>query len=383
MEISADVNPQELWRALFDPARSRDALRELKKQAHAENSEAQWHLANWLSYSSTKGFQHPSKVSAAWLLRAADHGYLPAMVDAGHYLETTKGPDADPARAETLYRSAARRGSALAAWALGLNAEANFGPQANSERAYRWFHRAAELDSALGWKPGEYALAGIVEGREAAEGLKLLESAAHTGRSAEAEFYMGLAEYLGLRGNVDPHSAKDWFKRSASNALSYSTELGERCAHALLGRLLAFSQRTRTEGIQHLEIAASVGLPLAQVELALASLILGETWTKCSKLLRKAVQSYSKSWRQPGTIWLGVEFLTLERIELASDLLGQSGRAKEVSEFHRFAQGFNAKPSMQGARRGQKRLSAHSASPRGAQTRGASPKRAAHATRKH
>jgi TPR repeat protein len=247
------------------------------------------------------------------------------MVEAATYLEAhpARGTRTEVSR---LYRSAARLGSAEAAWNLGLNAEAAFdAKRANLAVAFSWFMRAATLEPAhgYGWKAGEYALAGLVSRRRARDGLRALVRAAGTGNSAEAEFYMGLRSYLGYGGVVDIPSAMRWFRRSASNRMATSTDLGERCAHALLGRLLAFTPSTRREGLHHLSVAADAGLPIAKIDLALASLATGRSLRASMTLLRRGVRDYGGRWRNAGTPWLGVERLSQMRVWLALDLLGR------------------------------------------------------------
>lgn len=332
------TNHRDAWAALFDPQRVKSALAELRHRANEDDPEAQWLLANWMSYSPKTGYRRPGTRAASWLIRSSEHGYVPAMVEAAHYFETTSGPNRDVARAERLYRGAAKQGSANAAWALGLNAEGSFQDGARLRAAYAWFRRAASLQPEFGWKNGEYVLAGIVGEGRAAEGMRFLKVAAQNGKSAEAEFYLGLRSYLGIGCPVDLSDAMKWLGRAASNPLATSTDCGERCAHALLGRQLAFSRRTRREGIQHLEFAANAGLPLAQVDLALALITLGRSWSSCAKMLRTAVRRYQGPWRQPGSVWLGIERLTSERMQLATGLLGLP--ALQASSFERVTEKF-------------------------------------------
>jgi TPR repeat protein len=240
------------------------------------------------------------------------------MVEAGQYLERRDG-EQGPA-ASRWYKRAAEKGSAEAAWALGINAEKGFGRSADWASAYKWFRRAAEISAPYGWKPGEYALAGIVSGVQAKEGLGLLRKAAQA-KSAEAEFYMGLRAMCGIGCAIDTQLSRVWFERSAANPMAVSSDDGERCAHALLGRQLAFGARTRRAGIRHLEIAAATGLPLAKIDLALALLPRTRQWAPIARLLREGVGSYKGPWRRPGGVWLGIEPLTRARVVLACELL--------------------------------------------------------------
>jgi hypothetical protein len=276
-----------------------------------------------MSYNPKRGYEPLKAGAAKWLLRSAEQGFLPAMVEAAHHLETTSHRRTDRLRAQRFYLAAARRGDANAAWALGVNAEAGFQRGARLKEAFSWFELAAKNQAGFGWKLGEYALAGIVTGHQARKALNYLKRAARNGESAEAEFYIGLRAYLGIGYAVDLREGMRWFARAASNPLGSSNECGEPCAHALLGRLLAFSAKTSRSGIHHLEIAANSGLPLADVDLALAFLVAGHQWAACAKLLRRAIQRYQGQWRRPGSVWLGIEGLTSQRIRLAIELLGQ------------------------------------------------------------
>jgi TPR repeat protein len=314
------VAHERIWAALFEPAARRGALAELRRLAHGDDAEAQWLLASWLSYSPKSGYTRARGASARWLMRSAAHGFLPAMVEAALHLEGT-GSRGARVRARSLYLGAARKGSAPAAWALGLNFEAS-ATKGRRSSAFKWFRRAALIEPEFGWKAGEHALLGLVHGRNAAEGQVLLRKAAHSGRSSEAEFYLGLRSYLGIGRTVNRRDAMAWLSRSAANPTATSTERGERCAHALLGRLLAFTPSTRRRGLQHLEIAANSGLPLAHVDLALALLASGGKWSACAAHLRSAIRAYGSQWRDAGGPWRGIERLTEERISLAHDLLG-------------------------------------------------------------
>jgi TPR repeat protein len=316
---------QQLWEHLFTVSHTEAARVELTRRARDNDPEAQWTLSNWLNWRPGRGYGPHTKQSAGWLLRSATQGFVPAMVEAAAYLEAHQARNART-EASRLYRAAARRGSTEAAWNLGLNAEAGFDrKRANLAAAFSWFMRAAVLEPERGngWKVGEYALAGLVSRRRTSEALRALVRAADTGNSAEAEFYMGLRAYLGCGVVVDIPSAMRWFRRSASNRMATSTDLGERCAHALLGRLLAFTPRTRREGLHHLTVAADAGLPIAKIDLALAFLTIGRSSRDSMTLLRRGVRDYGGHWRNPGTPWLGVERLSQERVRLALELLGR------------------------------------------------------------
>jgi TPR repeat protein len=338
----ANATNHELWERLFDVSQTVAARSELTTRAKNNDPEAQWTLSNWLSWRPGRGYGPHTRHSVAWLFRSAMRGFVPAMVEAATYLEAHPTRGGALVRANRLYRAAARRGSADSAWNLGLNAEAAFdSKRANLAVAFSWFMRAAALEPERGngWKAGEYALAGLVPRRRARVGLRALERAADTGQSAEAEFYMGLRAYLGCDCAVDIPSAMRWFRRSASNRMATSTDHGERCAHALLGRLLAFSPTTRRQGLHHLTVAADAGLPIARVDLALASLTMGRPSKANLTQLRRAVRDYGGNWRNPGTPWLGIERLSHERVRLALDLLGRP-RARVSSPYAHVTHGF-------------------------------------------
>jgi TPR repeat protein len=335
---------QELWEQLFDAAQVASARAELTRRARGNDPEAQWMLSNWLNWRPKRGYGPHTARSAKWLFRSAARDFLPAMVEAAAYLEAHPARRGALARADRLYRAAARRGSADAAWNLGLNAESSFDAgQVGLAAAFSWFMRAATLspERGGGWKAGEYALAGLVSRRRLQGGLRALTRAAELGHSAEAEFYMGLRAWLGCGSSVDIPTAVRWFRRSASNPMATSTDLGERCAHALLGRLLAFTPGTRSQGLHHLTVAADAGLPIAQVDLALALLTTGRSWAASRTMLRRAVRAYSGHWRHPGTPWLGIERVTHERIRLALDLLGRP-RECISSPYEHLTRGFGA-----------------------------------------
>jgi TPR repeat protein len=229
-------------------------------RARSGDPEAQWTLANWLTWRHDRGYGPHTARSVEWLLRSAEHGFVPAMVKAAVYLEAHRTRRGAFAEADRLNRAAARRGSAEAAWNLGLNAEASFDvKRANLAAAFSWYMRAATLSSGRdgGWKAGEYALAGLVPRRRARDGLRALTRAAERGGSAEAEFYMGLRSWLGCGCPIDIPAALRWLRRSAVNRMAISSDRGERCAHAVLGRLLAFTPGTRRQGLQHLVLYSS------------------------------------------------------------------------------------------------------------------------------
>jgi TPR repeat protein len=343
----ANVTNQELWERLFDASQTAAARWELTARAKNHDPEAQWTLSNWLSWRPGRGYGPHTKPSASWLFQSAAQGFVPAMVEAAAYLEAHPTRAGARAEANRLYRAAARRGSPEAAWNLGLNAEAAFDvKRANLAAAFSWFMRAAVLEPerGYGWKAGEYALAGLVWPRRARDGVRVLARAAETGPSAEAEFYMGLRAYLGCGCAVDIPCAMRWLRRAASNRMATSTDLGERCAHALLGRLLAFTPRTRRQGLRHLAVAAEAGLPIAKIDLALASLTTGRSPRADMVRLQRAVRDYDGDWRVPGTPWLGIERLTHERVRLALALLGRP-RARTSSPYAHVTRGFATRGS--------------------------------------
>jgi hypothetical protein len=126
--------------------------------------------------------------------------------------------------------------------------------------------------------------------------------------------------------------------------MATSTDRGERCAHALLGRDLAFAPRTRRQGLHHLTVAAEAGLPIAQIDLSLVSMTMGRSPKANLTRLRRAVHDYGGNWRNPGTPWLGIERLTHERVRLALDLLGRR-RAGVSSPYAHVTRGFAARGS--------------------------------------
>jgi TPR repeat protein len=315
------LDSHEIWKSLFLPAEADVALLELRRRARAQDPEAQWLLANWMSLGPT-GYGVHTRQSATWLLRAARNGFGPAFVEAGAYLTSRPHSASAAALARRYYLRAHARGDAFGAWALALDAEAQFDRRtARVRAAYEWFCRAADRLPSLGWKPGEYVVAGLAPRQASAKGLRLLALAARCG-SAEAEFYLGLRSYLGCGCRVDRERAARWFERSASNRNATSTDSGEAAAHAMLGRQLAFSGKTRRQGLRHLAAAAEAGLPMAHADHALAELAAGQAWSRCRKRLARSVELYAGPWRRPGGVWIGIERLTLSRIRLAAELIG-------------------------------------------------------------
>lgn len=330
------INNRKLWKLLFKPEHSESVRAELTRRAKDGDPEAQWFLASWMTYSKGEGYRPASRQAARLFLSAAELGFVPAMLETAQYLERRHGAQTEPA--ERWYRKAAQKGSAEAAWALGINAERGFANDADLMGAYRWFRQAAEHVAVNGWKPGEYALAGIVRGAKAVEGLRLLRKAAQA-KSPEAQFYMGLRSLLGVGEKVNAEAARECFTRSAANRMATTSELGERCAHALLGRQLAFEPKTARLGIRHLERAAGAGLPLAHLDLALALLSRTKRWAPSARILREGVRLYQGTWRQPGSVWLGIERLTRLRMVLACGLLGIQ-RPSDDNHLRRLTLGF-------------------------------------------
>jgi len=117
-------------------------------QARAEMGEGRAQVLLGLAYEMGSADLMPQASRAlSWFLKAADQGVTWAAIwAADFYLNGVPGVEQDPARALTLYRSAAERGDPRAAFFVGQMYFYGDGVTADHREAAAWYKRAATSD---------------------------------------------------------------------------------------------------------------------------------------------------------------------------------------------------------------------------------------------
>lgn len=169
-DVSTQTN-EELWGALFDSRQRALALGCLHTRAQSGDASAQWVYAQWLSWDSKRGYRAMRGRARTWLERAAGGGHPDALHELGHLVYPLS-----PSQAIELYERAARQGSALAHWTLGLEYERSKKHGA-LRKARAHYSRCSEALPPYCWKLGELHFFGIGGAKRVGAALKLFRRA--------------------------------------------------------------------------------------------------------------------------------------------------------------------------------------------------------------
>lgn len=188
------------------------------EKATPSTPEAMYTRAQELIKPNVEGESSDFAGAMQWLKRAAEAGFLPALLDLGGiYLEGGKGVQADPSAAFDWFSRAAAQGSAEAEFYLGHIFYNGLGRPADKKAAAEHWRKASDGGVA----EASYRLAHMLLAEQAtrAEGLELLHKAAAADApklAARAACDLGNIYAKGQVGvAVDMKKAAEWYARSA------------------------------------------------------------------------------------------------------------------------------------------------------------------------
>ncbi|NKC11371.1 MAG: hypothetical protein GKR94_03950 [Gammaproteobacteria bacterium] len=125
----------------WDSGNYKRALREFRKAAKANDTDAQNHLGQM--YEDGQGAAIDLKTAVKWYTAAAERGNAAAQLNLGRLYRSGKGVEQNDTEAVRWYRKAAGQGLPVAQFFMGLLYDTGKGVPSDYVRAYKWFDLAA------------------------------------------------------------------------------------------------------------------------------------------------------------------------------------------------------------------------------------------------